>query len=93
MNVDCYGGMGSHLKWWNVFCKITSSKTGYPQPKDEVVGVSYQLSIVNCQLSALQVILKFKDLEIYYGKISSLSMQQAILNSGVPFALYSRLSD
>ena len=31
---------------------------GYPQPKDEIVGVS-------CQLSALEVILKFEDLEVW----------------------------
>jgi len=24
------------------------TKAGYPQPKDEVVGVSYQLSVVSC---------------------------------------------
>jgi len=36
------------------FSKIYSSKAGYPQPKDEVLGMSYQLS-------ALEVILKFED--------------------------------
>jgi len=34
------------------------TKAGYPQPKDEVVGVSYQLS-------ALEVILKFEDLKVW----------------------------
>ena len=33
-------------------------KAGYPQPKDEVVGVSYQLS-------ALEVILKYENLEVW----------------------------
>ena len=33
------------------------TKAGYSQLKDEVVGVSYQLS-------ALEVILKFEDLEV-----------------------------
>ena len=40
------------------FSKIYSSKAGYPQPKDEVLGMSYQLS-------ALEVILKSEDLEVW----------------------------
>jgi hypothetical protein len=40
------------------------SKAGYPQPKDEVVGGGCELSIFSCQLSALEVILKFEDLEV-----------------------------
>ena len=29
------------------FSKIYSSKAGYPQPKDEVLGMSYQLSVIS----------------------------------------------
>jgi len=31
----------------NDLFNILNSKAGYPQPKDEVVGVSYQLSVVS----------------------------------------------
>ena len=43
----CFITNGGVALLYAVFATVDKTKAGYPQPKDEVVGVSCQLSVVS----------------------------------------------